>query len=135
MVTQMPALVCSKCGAVSVDGRVLDEIAHRVAAVVLADSELEPDSIRFLRKILGDTQEELAVRLGVTRATVNRWEKKGAEPVAGPDAYAIRSHAFFRLRDRSAAVEKVAPVFTEAPKKHRKRRSYAIEGEGLPLSA
>ena len=36
--------------------------------------------IRALRKQLGLTQEEFAHEIGVTFATVNRWENKKSEP-------------------------------------------------------
>ena len=36
--------------------------------------------IRTLRKQLGLTQEEFAHEIGVTFATVNRWENKKSEP-------------------------------------------------------
>ncbi len=36
--------------------------------------------IRELRQVLGLTQEQLAVKLGVTFPTVNRWENKRATP-------------------------------------------------------
>lgn len=112
-VTGMPALVCPKCGAVSVDGPVVEEIIFHLAAAILSRSELDAIEVRFLRKLVGDTQQELADRLGVNRATVNRWENASA-PITGPDAYAVRSHVFFRLRGHHAAIEGTAPAFTDS---------------------
>jgi YgiT-type zinc finger domain-containing protein len=131
VVHNMPALVCSKCGSVNMYGGILDQIALLLAVSILQLQELDPVEVRYLRKLIGDTQEEFAERLGVVRATVNRWENN-PEPVKGPDAYAIRSHAFFRLRDRSPAIEAVAAAFTTAqPRPRPKRRGYNIEGATL----
>jgi YgiT-type zinc finger domain-containing protein len=94
VVHNMPALVCSKCGSVNMYGGILDQIALLLAVSILQLQELDPAEVRYLRKLIGDTQGEFAERLGVVRATVNRWENS-SEPVKGPDAYAIRSHAFF----------------------------------------
>jgi len=41
---------------------------------------MEADNIRNLRRNLGLTQEEFAHRLGITVATVNRWENGKSEP-------------------------------------------------------
>lgn len=131
VVHNMPALVCSKCGSVHMYGGILDQVALLLAVDILQRQELEPDEVRYLRKLIGDTQEEFAERLDVSRVTVNRWENN-SEPVKGPDAYAIRSHTFFRLRDRSPAIEAVAVAFTTAqPRPRPKRRGYSIEGATL----
>lgn len=131
VVKDMPALVCSKCGSVNMYGGILDQIAILLAVCILQLQELDQIEVRYLRKLIGDTQEEFAEQLGVVRATVNRWENSN-EPTKGPDAYAIRSHAFFRLRERSPAIEAVAAAFTTAqPRSRPKKRSYAIEGATL----
>jgi YgiT-type zinc finger domain-containing protein len=131
VVHNMPALVCTKCGSVNLYGGILDQIALLLAVSILQQQELDRGEVRYLRKLIGDTQEELAERLGVARATVNRWENN-PESVKGPDAYAIRSHAFFRLRDRSAAIEAVASTFTTAqPRPRPRRRGYDIDGATL----
>ena len=41
---------------------------------------MEADNIRNLRRTLGLTQEEFAHRLGITVATVNRWENGHNRP-------------------------------------------------------
>ena len=41
---------------------------------------MEADNIRSLRRNLGLTQEEFAHRLGITVATVNRWENGHNSP-------------------------------------------------------
>ena len=41
---------------------------------------MEADNIRTLRQTMGLTQEEFAHRLGITVATVNRWENGHNSP-------------------------------------------------------
>ncbi len=131
VVSNLPARVCSKCGSVSLYGNILEQVAAQLAADLLRQSEIFPFEARFLRKLVGDTQEQLANRLGVARATVNRWEN-GEAPSRGPDAYAIRSHVFFRLRGSSKAIEAAASAFVDAkPPARKKARSYKIEGASL----
>lgn len=130
-VTGMPALVCPKCGAVSVAGPVMEEILLHLAASVLARPELDAIEVRFLRKLVGDTQQELADRLGVNRATINRWENSEG-PITGPDAYAVRCHVFFRLRGHHAAIEAVAPAFIDSQPRPRSRTGgYRLDGSSF----
>lgn len=131
VVIGLKALTCSKCKAVVVPGYALDQISLEVASMILGQTELEPDEARFLRKLLGDTQEEFAKRLDMNRITVNRWER-GEEPITGRDAYAIRSLVFFNLREKSESIEAIAPAFKDPPtKKARRPRTYRIEGGAL----
>lgn len=135
VVTNLPALVCPSCGNVSMYGAVLEEIALHLAALILQLPELPTPEVRFLRKLVGDTQEEFAERLAVVRATVNRWENSD-HPITGPDAYAIRSHVFFRLRGASPAIEASASAFIEPPRRPKRRsQGYKIEGRSLLRSA
>lgn len=41
---------------------------------------MTPEAIRTIRKTLGLSQERFAQKLGVSFATVNRWEKGRAKP-------------------------------------------------------
>ena len=77
LVSGAPALVCSNCGEITVMGDVLEQVSLDLAASILRQEKLAPDEIRYLRKLLGYRQEDLADKLGVTRATVNRWETGG----------------------------------------------------------
>ena len=132
MVENLPALVCWKCGAVTVTGAVLDAVANLLAALILKIPALYAGEVRYLRRMVGDTQEEFAKRLEVERATVNRWENSSA-PISGTSAYAIRSHVFFRLRGKSGAVDGVAEAFlqTPSPEKRGKRPTYRIDAADL----
>jgi YgiT-type zinc finger domain-containing protein len=130
-VNNLPALVCSHCGAVSMYGWALDEISFHIAGSVLSSPELGGIEVRFLRKLLGDTQDELAQNLGVSRATVNRWEN-GVDGIKGTDAYSVRAHAFFRLRGHHPAIEETAAAFIENKSRARSKTGrYQIEGASL----
>jgi YgiT-type zinc finger domain-containing protein len=131
-VANLPALVCSKCGTVTVSGAVLDPVANLLAALILKNPALDAGEVRYLRRMVGDTQEGFAKRLEVERATVNRWENSTA-PITGPTAYAIRSHVFFRLRGKSAVVSAVAETFlqVESPEKRGRRTAYRIDAADL----
>jgi YgiT-type zinc finger domain-containing protein len=131
-VENLPALVCSKCGAVTVSGAILDSVSDLLAALILKSPRLDAGEVRYLRRMVGDTQEEFAKRLEVERATVNRWENSPT-PISGPTAYAIRSHVFFRLRGKSAAVDAVAETFLQAHNtdKRGRRTAYRIDAADL----
>jgi YgiT-type zinc finger domain-containing protein len=138
MVENLPALVCSNCGAVTVRGNTLDAVTYLLAALILKRSVLDAIEVRYLRGLLGDTQEELAKSLDVDRATVNRWENS-TTPITGTQAYAIRTHAFFRLRDKSPAVDAASGAFVyregpnpraalvRKPMPHSKRTGYQLD--------
>jgi Helix-turn-helix len=130
-VTNLPALVCNRCGAVAVEGGVLDKVSFALAAQILRRPSLDGIEVRYLRKLLGDTQSDLAEKLGVDRITVNRWENS-PDPIDGAQAYALRSHAFLRLRDRDTSIEAIAPAFTEKPSPPEKRRKgYRLDASAL----
>lgn len=132
LVSGAPALVCSNCGEITVMGDVLEQVSLDLAASILRQEKLAPDEIRYLRKLLGYRQEDLADKLGVTRATVNRWET-GGDLVDGPPAYAVRSLAFFQLRSRSPVFDDVAKTFEtgETTKRKSKKTRYEFQGRNL----
>jgi YgiT-type zinc finger domain-containing protein len=133
-VENLPALVCSKCGVVTVPGAILDSLSSLLAALILKRPALDAGEVRYLRRMVGDTQEEFAKRLEVERATVNRWENSAA-PISGPTAYAIRSHVFFRLRGKSAAVDAVAETFLQVDLAGKRRRKTAYRIDAADLAA
>lgn len=133
-VENMPLVKCQKCGSVSVFGGILEFAALSIAAEMLSRAELEPMEIRFLRKRLGYTQEDLAQHLGVDRATVNRWEA-GPSRLVGTQAYALRSHALIGLEDKSPELFKeVRQVLRDLPVKKTYNQGYRLNGHQLQQS-
>jgi YgiT-type zinc finger domain-containing protein len=133
-VENLPALVCSSCGEVTVTGPVVEGVSLALAVLILQRVELDQIEVRFLRKLLGDTQEEFAKKLCVERVTVNRWEN-AKEPIAGITAKAIQLHACVRLCPRSSTFEKLKEALTAmAPRRAPKPRSYRLDGSNLPYA-
>jgi putative zinc finger/helix-turn-helix YgiT family protein len=66
---------CSRCGAHELALPRIEEL-HRVIArdVIRKPTRLSPLEIRFLRKWLGHSGEDLAELMGVTPEQVSRWE-------------------------------------------------------------
>ena len=131
IVLNMPTLVCGKCGAVTHDGSVLDRVSYALAARLLVQEALTGDEVRFLRKLLLNTQAEFADTFGVDRVTVVRWEQQGVSGVTG---YGVRTRCFFRLRDASPPVAQLAALFGEPAGKKRPRaakHSYKLDAATL----
>ena len=103
VITNLPVAVCEKCGPQAIDGGILETVAMLISAEMLSRAELDAMEVKFLRKRLGYTQEDLALHLGVDRVTVNRWEA-GPSMLSGPAAYAIRSHALICLERNAPAL-------------------------------
>lgn len=57
--------------------------------------------VRELRFRLGLTQEQLAAELGVTFASINRWENRKVQP--SPMALKLLRHRLEQMGDRGAA--------------------------------
>jgi len=92
-----PALVCTSCAAVMVEGPALEEALEALTMVLIeGDDALRPKEIKFLRGALDLTQEGLAERIGVHRTTVARWEI-GEVPIGRAESMALRALAAMRL--------------------------------------
>ncbi len=66
---------CAECGDVLVRIPRVEELHRRLAeGVATKEQRLSPDEIRFLRKYLGLSGQDLARRLKVRPETVSRWE-------------------------------------------------------------
>jgi DNA-binding transcriptional regulator YiaG len=103
-----------------------------VRLIVQEGEELRPAEVRFLREVLGMTQGELADRLGISRATVNRWE--AGDDMVGPiNALALRTLAVWNLNDAALAKEIGQP--RRLPKTDRVRLPYRLERVAPPGSA
>ncbi len=106
-----PLLQCPKCGAVHVPGHVLDFLIPALAAKVVAVSELAANETKFLRKVIGLTQNELADRLELSRATVARWEADDSV-LAGTNSFALRALvAMHLMQDRPSLASELVPGF------------------------
>ncbi len=99
VVHNLPAPVCADCGSVVVSGGILEPIGVIIATEMLKQSRLDASEVRYLRKLIGDTQEKFAVGLGTTRVTVTRWEEAN-KVNDGTTSYSIRSYVYFRLREQ-----------------------------------
>lgn len=111
---QAPALVCSACGAVALEGETIEAaLAELTRVIVREGDELRPREAAFLRAELGMKQAELAERLGVTRVTVARWET-GEEPLGRVQSLALRTLAAWHLGDAKLAREVGEPKASRA---------------------
>ncbi len=71
----VPMYKCPACKETEVEIPRLEELHVLLAfLIVLQPDPLKGDEVRYLRKNLGYSQEELANLSGVTRVTVTRWE-------------------------------------------------------------
>ena len=72
---------CARCGAHEVAIPHIEEL-HRVmaCAVIRKPARLTPAEIRFLRKSLGWSGQELGAHMGTAAETVSRWEN-GRTPI------------------------------------------------------
>lgn len=72
------ALVCARCGGVTLDGRIINVALNAIAiAITRLPSRLTHERSRFLRRRLGLSQQALAERMGIDRVTVAKWETSG----------------------------------------------------------
>jgi YgiT-type zinc finger domain-containing protein len=86
----VPVLRCGRCGNETLDGAIIDGTLNALAhSVATAKARLGGIELRFLRKHLLLTQQELATRLECNRVTVADWER---------DAQPISEHHELRVR-------------------------------------
>ena len=118
---EVRGLRCNHCGWATLPGRTLDLAMHAVAATMLGFEERLPHEFaRYLRKYLGLTQRELAVRMGVTRKTVNQWETGG--DISPQNDLILRTLIYAQLSDvarpGASAIDHVrtAPPKTRTPR-------------------
>lgn len=92
VVQNLPLIACTKCEHVLLPGRLVEALGRQlVESMLQANFPLGGCEIRFLRKSVRLTQEQLAERLGVDRVTVARWEgRRDEEPISMPESIAIR---------------------------------------------
>jgi putative zinc finger/helix-turn-helix YgiT family protein len=71
---KLAATLCSSCGAMYVEGLVLERFELTVAQALANAGERSGEALKFMRKALGYSGRELAQLLGVTLESVSRWE-------------------------------------------------------------
>jgi transcriptional regulator with XRE-family HTH domain len=133
VVREFPMLVCTRCGAWATLGTVTSRVAAAATAEMLRHETLTPEEARFLRQQTLDTQEEFAERLGVVRATVNRWET-GVVVLGGASSRLVRMHVFLWLYEREPKMrdmlESLRGYFTDSEEEDESRPSFGIlEGQ------
>ena len=88
--TNMTGLRCDKChGETLVGGMVNAALNLTLRRISESPRRLHREEAKFLRRNLGITQEELAVRMGINRVTVAKWEC-GDEPISPQHDYILR---------------------------------------------
>jgi hypothetical protein len=130
-VENLPVLACPKCDNVTITGPVVEGMSTLLAVAILKNPDLGWMEVRYLRRMLGDTQEGFAQKLSVDRVTVSRWENS-KEPITGITSEAIRLHAFTRLRPRNSIFESLAEELTATKRRAPPRRAgYHLDGASL----
>jgi putative zinc finger/helix-turn-helix YgiT family protein len=108
---------CPRCGEEEVAIPRIEEL-HRVIATTLATrkARLTPGEIRFLRTYLGLSSVDFARRMGVTKETVSRWERKDA-PLAMkvPIERLLRLMVLFEKPVKDYPLARLDETATEAP--------------------
>ena len=99
----IPIWKCPNCKESEIEIPCMDAL-HKVLAfmVLLQPTGLLVEEIRFLRKNLGYSQEELAEKLGVSRPTVARWETN--KPMKQDHDKALRRLYLDKKRDEIKAL-------------------------------
>ena len=71
----VPVRICPECGETYTGIPNIAELDRTLVEMVISqESRLTPEEIRFVRKYLGLSGQDLAARMGVAPATVSRWE-------------------------------------------------------------
>jgi len=88
---------CAVCGSVSPQITAIEQLHIMIAVSLLhKDALLSGEEVRFLRKVAGLTQAELAEVMGVHKTTPTGWET-GAEPIGKENDRVLRSCCFFGM--------------------------------------
>ena len=78
MLMNVPIYECTSCGETEVEIPALEELHCLIGLCVLYQPDrLGSAEVRYLRKHMGYSQDELASYVGVTRGTITRWESRG----------------------------------------------------------
>lgn len=94
--------VCKRLPSIKTTGKTYEErcesflsgmLENGMAKVVIEEAYVDQYEIRVMRETLGISQEKFAHRLGVSFATVNRWEKGLHAPRSGAVLMSLRRTA------------------------------------------
>jgi putative zinc finger/helix-turn-helix YgiT family protein len=78
MLMNVPLYKCTSCGETEVEIPAMEELHCLIGLFVLYQPDrLGSAEVRYLRKHMGYSQDELASYVGVTRGTITRWESGG----------------------------------------------------------
>ena len=78
MLMNVPMYKCTSCGETEVEIPAMEELHCLIGLFVLYQPDrLGSAEVRYLRKHMGYSQDELASYVGVTRGTITRWESGG----------------------------------------------------------
>jgi len=78
MLMDVPMYTCASCGETEVEIPAMEELHCLIGLFVLYQpNRLESAEVRYLRKHMGYSQDELASYIGVARGTITRWEAGG----------------------------------------------------------
>jgi DNA-binding transcriptional regulator YiaG len=90
ILTNVPGLRCDKChGETIVGGMINAAMNLTLRRISESPRRLHGAEAKYLRRNLGITQEELAIRMGINRVTVAKWEC-GDEPISPQHDYILR---------------------------------------------
>jgi DNA-binding transcriptional regulator YiaG len=105
---------CAACGTKVPEMPAIEQL-HLIIAIELLtkDSLLSGEEIRFLRKMAGLTQVELAAILKITPTRPSKWEK-GIEPIGDANDLVLRSFLLFGIQQRFWTGEDPACKMREA---------------------
>jgi len=128
---------CPCCGETEVSIPRIEAL-HRAIAAALArkPARLAPEEIRYLRKYLGWSGVDFAARMGVTPATVSRWEH-GTGPMGNTADRLLRLLVVHQAPVQDYSADLLAEI-AEEPETHAMRLGLDVDKDdwhAAPLSA
>ena len=110
----VPAVRCTKCGAVYVDGPSLGAFELEVARTLADAGVATGETFRYMRRVLGYTAAALGEAIGVAPETISRWER-GDRPVDRMAWVGLASMVADRIEGRTVTLDRLRAL-REPPK-------------------
>jgi len=110
-----------------------DELHEAIAReVILSPALMRGQELRFLRSLLDCSQSGLAHSIGVTRATVARWEAEPNAPISPTADRVVRLlYAGSELKDKT--VQRILELMSDIDALDRQHRAFAeTDGKWAP---